>query len=428
MRVFPKISVILVLVILSISTCTSIRRGIVSFFSFDGRKKAESATKDSLLIPTEQALDPALAIGLKKLATGFESITDLKFLPGDSERVVVLEKSGSAHLLHIPSGRKTLLLNVTVATASELGLLGLAFHPEFKKNQLFYVHYNPRSDLSRIEEWKWIDGLTSQADTAVVTKAVRKILEVDQPYQNHNGGSLVFGPDKMLYIGFGDGGWRGDPENRGQNLKTLLGKMLRIDVDRPDSASGRAYGIPKDNPFVGNAKAEPEIYAYGLRNPWKYSFDVRGRLIAADVGQDKWEEVSIVPAGGNMGWRIFEGNQCYSSADLCDAHRKDVVHPVAVYDHSQGASVTGGFQYAGKELKSLKGRYLFGDFISGRIWSIDLPDAAPRLSTESQTLKLLGKWDILISTFAEDASGELYVADFSSGSIYKIVSPGRRNF
>lgn len=422
MSISVKISALALVAILSMTTCTSFRRGVVSFFSFDDMKKSKIASSEPLLQSTETVPDVKHAFALKLVASGFENITDVRFLPGETSRMLVLEKSGSAYLFDITTAKKTLLLKVAVETASELGLLGMAFHPDFSSNQLFYLHYNPRSDLSRISEWKWLDGRNSKGDEPVSTKELRTILEVDQPYQNHNGGSLVFGPDKMLYIGLGDGGWRGDPENRAQNLKTLLGKMLRIDVSQPGNSSGRAYIIPKDNPFVGDGRAEPEIFAYGLRNPWKYSFDSRGRLIAADVGQDKWEEVSIVPKGGNMGWRVFEGFHCYTSADSCDELRKKVVPPFAVYDHKVGASITGGFEYRGKKLSSLSGRYVFGDFISGRIWSVEVPEKSVDSSSSATPLRAHGKWDILISTFAEDSDGEMYVADFSRGSIYLITS------
>ena len=415
-----KISTILLHAVLLTTGCTSIRRGIVGILSFDDMKKSGGSAADKLLAPTEGPLEPKDGFSLKPVASSFDSITDIKFLPGESDRAVILEKSGTAYLVDFKSNKKTLFLKVSVETASELGLLGLAFHPDFASQRKFYLHYNPRSDLSRISEWKWLEGYSSN-DSQVLTKETRTILEVDQPYQNHNGGNLVFGPDKMLYIGFGDGGWRGDPENRAQNLKNLLGKMLRIDIDQPSKLGGRAYGIPKDNPFLGKTKAEPEIFAYGLRNPWKYSFDSRGRLVVADVGQDKWEEISIVPPGGNMGWRIFEASHCYESADSCDAQRKDVISPIAEYGHSLGSSVTGGFQYAGKLLPSLVGRYVFGDFITGRVWSVPLPDKIPAEPTSGSELKFHGKWDVLISTFAQDAEGEMYVADFSRGTVYLIV-------
>jgi glucose/arabinose dehydrogenase len=186
-------------------------------------------------------------------------------------------------------------------------------------------------------------------------------------------------------------------------------------------SSARAYGIPSDNPFANDPKAEPEIFAYGLRNPWKYSFDDRGRLIAGDVGQEKWEEVSIVPSGGNMGWRVFEGVQCYDAADTCDALRGRVVTPIAIYDHTLGASITGGFQYQGKQIPGLARRYVFGDFITGRIWSMNLPEKNLSEPLSGSALMLHGKWDILISSFARDHDGELYVADFSRGAIFRIV-------
>ena len=353
------------------------------------------------LVPGETPSEKGDGLSLELAASGFDGITDLQFYPGESRRAVVLQKGGSAFLANFTEGSKAELFKVAVDTTSEMGLLGFAFHPDFLKNKKFYVHYNPRSDLSRISEWQWIDGVTGGSKTA--SKELRVILEVEQPYQNHNGGSLVFGPDKKLYIGFGDGGWRGDPENRAQSKNSLLGKMLTVDVDQPS--------------------IEPQIFAYGLRNPWKYSFDSRSRLIAGDVGQDKWEEITFVEKGANLGWRVFEGSHCYEPSRKCESFAPNHLGPIAEYEHSLGASVTGGFEYNGANLAGLKGRYVFGDFVSGRIWSIALPKKTPARPISGKGLRFHGKWNILISTFAKDATGEIYVADYSGGGIYRIAMP-----
>jgi glucose/arabinose dehydrogenase len=357
---------------------------------------------------------------LEKIASGFNQITDIQFFPKSSERMVILEKAGRASIFDIKTGERTKLAELQVATQSELGLLGFAFHPKFANTKKVFLHYNPRTDLSRISEWTWSE--TKSVDQPVKLINERVMLEVDQPYKNHNGGGLAFGPDGFLYIGLGDGGYRGDPENRAQNLATLLGKMLRIDVDSKER--GREYGIPKDNPFLANKKSaagvRPEIFAYGLRNPWKYAFDNKGRLIAGDVGQNTWEEITFVPNGANLGWRVYEASHCYEPPKSCAENLKGHVKPLAEYGRELGASVTGGQQYEGQDLRDLKNRYFFGDFATGRIWSISLPDGKTSSVLSSEDFMEHGKFDIAISTFAKDARGELYVADFNGGSIFRL--------
>jgi glucose/arabinose dehydrogenase len=216
----------------------------------------------------------------------------------------------------------------------------------------------------------------------------------------------------MLYIGFGDGGSADDPHGNGQNLSTLLSKMLRIDVDRRDP--GLQYAIPKDNPFVGKAGARPEIWAYGLRNPWRYSFDPRGRLIVADVGQNHEEEIDIVERGANLGWNRREGRHCFPIGQSCDA--KGLVDPIFEYGRGDGISVTGGYVYQGKALPELAGKYIFGDYGSGRVWALDLPD-----TIKPTTAKVLGVWPRTFSTFGRDGSGEIYAGDYASGEIVRMT-------
>jgi glucose/arabinose dehydrogenase len=244
-------------------------------------------------------------------------------------------------------------------------------------------------------------------DAEVAATAERVLLEVAQPFRNHNGGLNLFGPDGMLYVGLGDGGSARDPMNNGQRLDTLLGKILRLDVD-----GGTPYRVPSDNPFVGRANARGEIWAYGLRNPWRFSFDRNGgRLFVADVGQNQLEEVDVVERGKNYGWRIMEGNICHIPASGCD--RSGLELPIAVYDRAGGCSITGGYVYRGTRIAGLAGRYLFGDYCSGRIWA--LTDAgegrwtmAPLLSSE-----------LRITSFGEDA-GEIYVVDHG-GTVYLLA-------
>jgi glucose/arabinose dehydrogenase len=361
-----------------------------------------------------------LPLKIIMIGSGFSQITDFQFLPRSNKQMVVLQKPGQAWLFDSQTGKKIQILKLKVASQSELGLLGLAFHPKFQQTKKIYINYNPRHDLTRISEWVWSDSNREANPVRLVEERI--ILEVKQPYKNHNGGSLVFGPDGFLYIGLGDGGYRGDPENRSQDLQSLLGKMLRIDVDKKDPTL--AYAVPRDNPFhqdkKNSTKARPEIFASGLRNPWKYSFDNEGRLIAGDVGQDKWEEITFVPKGGNLGWRIYEASHCYDPAKQCDSRLRNHVTPIAEYGHELGTSVTGGYQYRGTTIDELKDRYVFGDFVSGRIWSLTLPQSDKKDVINSTEFIDHGKFDLTISTFAKDANGEIYVADFNGGSIFRL--------
>ncbi|MDQ3982216.1 MAG: PQQ-dependent sugar dehydrogenase, partial [Actinomycetota bacterium] len=245
----------------------------------------------------------------------------------------------------------------------------------------------------------------------------RVILRVDQPFANHNGGGLVFGPDGMLYIALGDGGSAGDPQNNGQRTDTLLGKILRVDV----SSRADAYRIPADNPFVDRPTARGEIWDYGLRNPWRISFDREtGVLWIADVGQGEWEEVNREPAGSsggvNYGWRVKEGRACYPAGQECDVAGtlEEMQDPLAVYSHDHGCSVTGGHVYRGRAFPDLAGNYFFGDYCSGTIWAVDAggPD-------RQDPVELL-ETDLSISSFGEDDRGELYLTDLAGGSLYRV--------
>jgi len=358
-----------------------------------------------------------LAITLEKVASGIEQPTDIQFPPGVDGMAVVLSKTGAVHYLALDSGHHGVLLEIEVLTASEQGLLGLAFHPRYRDNGLIVLDYVARDagrDVTRIEAWR----VTPPDDLrhAKLDK-VRTLLSVEQPYQNHNAGQLAFGPDGMLYVGFGDGGFRDDPHDNGQNPSTLLGSMLRIDVDH--ASQGKPYAVPKDNPLLGKAGIAPETFAYGLRNPWRFAFDPRGRLIVADVGQDTWEEVDIVRAGDNLGWNLREGFAC-AQKDRGRCERSDLVDPVLVYGRGDGASITGGYVYEGARVPALKGLYVFGDFVSGRLFAIALPD--DRKQRVQQPIAL-GQWPLMPSTFGRDAHGELYVASFATGDVYRIAGP-----
>ncbi len=290
----------------------------------------------------------------------------------------------------------------------EQGLLGLAFHPEYRSNGRFFVNYTRREDGATVlaEFTRAEDGRTAMPSSE------RLLMVVPQPYANHNGGMVAFGPDGYLYIGRGDGGSGGDPQNRAQNLQELLGKVLRIDVDHE-----RPYAVPADNPFAKGG-GKPEIFALGLRNPWRFSFDLAtGELWLADVGQHKWEEVDIVTRGGNYGWRLMEGRHCFKPEEQCST--TGLIPPVAEYGHEQGrCSITGGYVYRGRRVTALAGWYLFGDFCSGELFAIDT--AGDRNSMKAP--RVVMKTGLRIASFGEDETGELYLVDHGGG-LYRLDLP-----
>jgi glucose/arabinose dehydrogenase len=295
-------------------------------------------------------------------------------------------------------------LRSQVSLGGEQGLLGLAFSPDGRE---VYVNYTDTNGDTHVTGYAMRGG---RADTATR----RELLVVDQPYSNHNGGNLVFGPDGYLYIGLGDGGSGGDPDGNGQSLSTLLGKMLRID---PTPDADRPYRVPADNPFVGYADARPEIWAFGLRNPWRYSFDrLTGDLWIGDVGQSAWEEIDLQPSGSgggeNYGWNRMEGNHSYGGA----APPAGAVRPVYEYSHDQGCLVTGGYVYRGKAIPDLVGAYVFADFCAGAIEAIRLRDG--RVVDH----RALGPVVSGLSSFGEDAEGELYAMSLGGG-LYRLA-PG----
>jgi glucose/arabinose dehydrogenase len=291
---------------------------------------------------------------------------------------------------------------------NEEGLLGLAFAPDYRENGYFYVYYSAadprRSVVSRFSlDQENINVADSQSEVI--------IMEIAQPFSNHNGGQLAFGPDGYLYIGLGDGGSEGDPQGNGQNLGTLLGKILRINVSGL-SAPGD-YEIPADNPFLNTKGAPPEIWAFGLRNPWRFSFDsATGLLWAGDVGQNLWEEIDIVAKGANYGWNIMEGFHCYSPATGCN--QSGLTLPLVEYDHSQGCAVIGGYVYRGDQIPSLQGYYIYGDYCSGNIWALAYHDNAVTKNI------LLAESGLSITSFGEDLAGNLYILS-RDGGIYTLV-------
>jgi glucose/arabinose dehydrogenase len=320
-----------------------------------------------------------------------------------SGRRFVLDQAGMIHVFAPGSVAGKLFLDLRPGTSpwgkyNEEGLLGLAFHPRFKETGEFFVTYSLKGDkrVERLVRFRVSRDDPDRADPA----SEQLILEIEQPFWNHNGGSIAFGPDGYLYWGLGDGGSRDDPFGNGQNLETLLGKILRIDVDARQD--GRPYGIPADNPFADTPHARAEIFAFGFRNPWQLAFDrATGRLWTGDVGQDLWEEVDIVVKGGNYGWSLREGTKPFGNRP---ATAMDFVEPVWEYDHQIGKSVTGGFVYRGKAIPELTGAYLYGDFVSGRLWALTIDEATGRATNREIP------WSGLpIFGFGSDAEGEAYV-------------------
>ena len=340
----------------------------------------------------------------------FSKPLDLQSPSDGTNRIFITEQDGTIQVFQndISASTSDTFLDITSAVNSggELGLLGLSFHPNYGENGLFYVFYTPSNSLAVVSSFQVSDSNSNLADA----NSERILLRIPQPFTNHNGGQLAFGPDGFLYISSGDGGSGGDPQGNAQNLNNLLGKILRIDVDTIDI--GLEYGIPSDNPFVGQGSARGEIYAYGLRNPWRMSFDSQtGNLWAGDVGQGEIEEIDIVTSGGNYGWKLYEGTDCFSGD--CDA--AGLTPPIFEYDHSAGdKSITGGYVYRGTLLNSLQGHYAYGDFLSGRIWALNA-DSADDLNN-----RLLVESELNISSFGTDANNELYICSFD-GSIYKLL-------
>jgi len=330
-----------------------------------------------------------------------------------SNRIFVLERKGVIRVFDNAETvtTSTVFLNITkrvISTGTEEGLLGLAFHPEFSSNGYFYLDYTTDNPLRTVvARFSVPQSSPDNADE----NSEQILLEVLQPFSNHNGGQLAFGPDGYLYIALGDGGGAGDPQDNAQDRSSLLGKILRIDVDT--TTGDLMYGIPTDNPFVGNTVGyREEIFAYGLRNPWRFSFDsATNWLWAADVGQNRVEEIDIIESGENYGWNIMEGNLCYDPAEGCN--QTGLQPPIWTYGREQGISVTGGFVYRGLGMTGLNGWYIYGDYGSGRIWALQY-DGSTAVDKE------LAKTDLRITSFGLDDQNELYVCDFR-GRIYRLV-------
>jgi glucose/arabinose dehydrogenase len=349
----------------------------------------------------------------------FDNLTELVSVEDGRNRMYTVSQNGVIYWFPATAETATqsqvfLDIQDRVVSGGEMGLLGLAFHPDFQNNGFFYVNYTAGSPLeTRISRFSLSATDPERADPA----SEQILLTYLQPFENHNGGKIAFGPDGFLYISSGDGGSGGDPLNNGQNRETLLGKILRIDVNA--ASNNRPYAIPPDNPFRGNAQGyREEIYAYGLRNPWKFSFDLAtGRLWAADVGQNNKEEINIIENGGNYGWRVMEGTSCYNPSQNCNT--TGLILPVYEYSQSQGLgrSITGGYVYRGSSLPDLQGKYLYGDYVSGNIWALTLNEDG----TAAQNTLLLNA-GFLVSGFSQDQNQELLVLSHGSGrKIYRLA-------
>ncbi|MES2746538.1 MAG: PQQ-dependent sugar dehydrogenase, partial [Bdellovibrionota bacterium] len=325
-----------------------------------------------------------------------------------SNRFYAVRRTGLIETF-VEGGGKSVFLDFASqinAKPGEGGLLGLAFHPT-RKNE-FYLSYTVTSSSSPVNLKSVVARFKANDEFTAISQP-EVLIELDKPFENHNGGYISFGPDGYLYIAFGDGGSGGDPNNNGQNLGVLAGKILRLDVNNPG-----AYTIPKDNPFVDKEGARAEIFAYGLRNPWRFQFDrATGDLWAGDVGQDRFEEVNKIQKGGNYGWKVREGFTCFDNNPGCG--KVNVIDPIVSYGRDQGASITGGFVYRGNRVPSLKGIYVFGDFVSGNIWGL-FPDQNGKLEQ-----KLLLATGFNIPAFGQDAEGEMFVLEYGSGFIHRIV-------
>jgi glucose/arabinose dehydrogenase len=390
---------------------------VVSALGCGGSGDRATARSSPSPAPTEPAAKPAATptaapaarpgVRLRRIGT-FDAPVYVTGPPGDRRRVFVVEQGGTVRIVR--GGRKLsrpfLDVSDRVAAGGERGLLSLAFAPDYASSGRFYVYYTAQNGDIRIVEFR-----RSSAERADHGSA-RRVLSVRHPVSNHNGGLVLFGPDGLLYAGLGDGGGGGDQHGRrgnGQNLGTLLGKIIRLD---PQRGGSRPYRVPSSNPYTGRDGARPEIYAYGLRNPWRFAFTPGGDLVVADVGQGEVEEVSVVRrAGANLGWRVFEGRRRYSPGETAPGH----VPPVIQRFHSDGnCSITGGLVVRDPILASLRGRYVFGDFCRGRIESARLVNGRAR-SVRTHRPRVAS-----LSSFGEDARRRVYVTSLG-GPVYRLV-------
>jgi len=408
--------ILLLFLFSSITHCEMIKRKMIDILASSEKYKPEGDnSKLSASFNGKDLEREKIKIKLTEIAGGYSQPTDLQFPPGEDDTFLITEKKGNLKWGRVGKKDSGTLIQIPVLVSAEEGLLGLAFHPEFAENGKIYLNFTTQKDgkdFSRVSEWI----LSKPKDIPNSQIGSEKILmEVAQPYANHNAGQLAFGSDSYLYIGWGDGGLKDDSLLHGQNPETFLGSMLRIDVNSMEGS--KPYKIPDDNPFLGKKGFAPEVFAYGFRNPWRYSFSNDGRMIVSDVGQELWEEIDIIEKGKNYGWNTKEASHCFMPKENCNT--ESLTDPIYEYGREDGQSITGGYVYSGKGIKELSNKYVFGDFITGRIWAFDLPSSSDKKVT---TVYSLGKWAILISTFGKDSSGNIYVVDFGSGRVFRIDS------
>jgi glucose/arabinose dehydrogenase len=358
---------------------------------------------------------PAQGTGvrLQLVGSGFSSPLYLTNPPGDPARLFIVEQTGAIRIIKDGNVLPTPFLDISdrISAGGEQGLLGLAFYPDYAGTGRFIVHYTDPAGDTHLS----IFQVTADPDVADPASE-QVILTADQPYPNHNGGQVVFGPDGYLYLGLGDGGSANDPEGRAQNLSDLLGSILRLDV-----SSGNSYTVPADNPFVGQAGTRPEVWSYGLRNPWRFSFDRSTEdLYIADVGQDQYEEVDVAPSaagsgkGVNFGWNIMEGAHCLGGGQ-CD--QTGLTLPDLEYSHRLGCSITGGYVYRGSAIPDLQGIYFYADYCKGWVRSFRYTGGQATELTDWPTLRPGAP----VLSFGEDAAGELYVLS-ASGDVFKVIA------
>jgi glucose/arabinose dehydrogenase len=355
----------------------------------------------------------AVPVGLQEVAAGLSFPLYLTAPPGDLARLFIVEKGGAIRIVKDGALLPTPFLDLSgrVSTGAEQGLFGLAFDPAYAANGRFVVHYTDVAGNTVVSLFRVGADDPDRADPS--SEVV--LLTAEQPFANHNGGQILFGPDGMLYVGLGDGGGGDDPGGRGQSLTDLLGDILRVDV-----RGGTSYTVPPDNPFVGRTDARPEIWSFGLRNPWRFTFDpATGDLYIADVGQSAWEEVDVVTAaqgagrGANFGWSVMEGRHCYTDPG-CDPSQFTL--PVVEYSHDKGCSITGGFVYRGAAIPALQGHYFYADYCQGWVRSFRLQDGQ---AVEPQAWPTLAPGGA-VPGFGQDAAGELYVMN-AEGRVFRIV-------
>ena len=332
--------------------------------------------------------------------------------PGDDTRWFLIEQGGQVLVFANDDAAAAVSVSADLSSlvddTGEGGLLGMAFHPSFSGSGHVYFYHTETGPGPSTPLVSHLTRYTMNISGIIDTGSRNVILSVDQPETNHNGGDIKFGLDGFLYISLGDGGGSGDPDGNAQDTTTLLGSMLRIDID-----GGSPYAIPAGNVFASSSTDIPEIYAWGLRNPWRFSFDeLTGDLWAGDVGQGAWEEIDLVISGGNYGWNIEEGDHCFSPSTGCDD--SGLIDPVFEYGRTEGQSVTGGFVYRGSSMPAFQGHYFFADWVSGNLWGFDTSPGLPEVT-------LIADTDMRIVSFAQDGNLELYVVDYSGGGIYRLV-------